>query len=144
MSVVWGVTVDCADAGRVAAFWREALGYVEAPVPEGFASREEWLLRWEVPAHEWGDAAYLVDPGGAGPSLTFLKVPESKVVKNRLHLDIKAAGRDAPQEVREPRITGTVRRLVAAGATVVEEITADGVLSHVTMRDPEGNEFCVV
>src|SRR5207237_777885 len=129
--------------GRVAAFWREALGYVQAPVPEGFASREEWLVRWEVPQEEWGDAAYLVDPAGAGPSLTFLKVPESKVVKNRLHLDIKAAGRDAPREVRVPRVTATVRRLVGAGATVVEEVATGGVLSHVVMHDPEGNEFCV-
>ncbi|WP_327001203.1 VOC family protein [Dactylosporangium sp. NBC_01737] len=144
MSVVWGIAVDCRDAGRLAAFWREALGYVDAPVPEGFASREEWLVRWEVPPEEWNDSAYLVDPEGAGPSLSFLKVPEPKVVKNRLHIDIKAGGRDQPQDVRWPRVTETVQRLLRAGASVVEEYSVGGVPDHVTMADPEGNEFCVV
>ncbi|MEV0566657.1 VOC family protein [Dactylosporangium sp. NPDC050588] len=144
MTVVWGVTVDCADPGRLAAFWREALGYVDAPVPEGFASREEWLTRWEVPPEEWGDAAYLHDPRGVLPSLTFLKVPEAKVIKNRLHLDLKVGGRDRPQEQRWPVVAATVERLVAAGATVVREATVGGVPSHVLMADPEGNEFCVV
>lgn len=64
MTVVWGMTVDCADPARLAAFWREALGYVDAPVPGGFASWEEWLVRWEVPREEWNDGAYLVDPRG--------------------------------------------------------------------------------
>jgi hypothetical protein len=144
MTVVWGITVDCADATRLAAFWREALGYVDAPVPEGFASREEWLVRWEVPPQEWSDCAYLVDPQGAGPSLSFLKVPEPKVVKNRLHIDIKVGGRDRPQEVRWSRVTETVQRLLRAGATVVEEYATSGVPDHVVMADPEGNEFCVV
>ncbi len=144
MTVAWGITVDCTDAVRLAAFWREALGYVDAPVPEGFASREEWLIRWQVPPEEWNDGAALVDPRGAGPAISFLKVPEPKVVKNRLHLDIKAGGRDNPQEERWPRVTATVQRLIAAGATVVQEVTVDGTPSHVVMTDPEGNEFCVV
>ncbi|MET7419685.1 VOC family protein [Dactylosporangium sp. NPDC005555] len=144
MTVAWGVTVDCAEPVRLAAFWREALGYVDAPVPEGFASREEWLIRWEVPPQEWDAAAYLHDPGGARPTLTFLKVPEPKTVKNRLHLDVKAGGRDRPQDERWPSIAETVRRLIVAGATVVEEVAVAGVPSHVVMADPEGNEFCVV
>ncbi|MDG6109928.1 hypothetical protein Daura_19050 [Dactylosporangium aurantiacum] len=44
MTVAWGITVDRADPGRLAAFWREALGYAAAPPPEGFPSREEWLV----------------------------------------------------------------------------------------------------
>lgn len=79
-----------------------------------------------------------------GPSVSFLRVPEPKVVKNRLHIDIKAGGRDEPQEVRWPRVTETVRRLTEAGATVVSQDVVDGVPSHVVMADPEGNEFCVV
>jgi hypothetical protein len=144
MTVEWGITVDCADPVRLAGFWREALGYVDAPVPEGFASREEWLARWEVPPEEWDDGAYLVDPHGVRPSLSLLKVPEPKIVKNRLHLDIKAGGRDLPQEVRWPRVAEVVQRLLAAGATMVQEAVVGGVPSHVVMADPEGNEFCVV
>ncbi|MEV6495759.1 VOC family protein [Actinoplanes sp. NPDC051633] len=144
MTVVWAITIDCADARRLAAFWREALGYVESPVPEGFASWEEWLIRWEVPREEWGDGASLVDPEGVRPSISFLKVPEAKVVKNRVHIDIKAGGRDQPQEIRWPKVTAKVESLLKAGATIVREDQVDGVPSHVVMADPEGNEFCVV
>jgi hypothetical protein len=144
MTVEWGITVDCVDPVRLAAFWREALGYVDAPVPAGFASWEEWLIRWGVPAEEWNDGAYAVDPQGIRPSVSFLKVPEPKLVKNRLHIDLKVGGRDEPQEVRWPRVTELVRRLVGAGATVVRQDVVDGVPGHVVMADPEGNEFCVV
>jgi catechol 2,3-dioxygenase-like lactoylglutathione lyase family enzyme len=144
MTVPWGITIDCADPARLAEFWREALGYVEAPVPEGYGSWEEWLVRWEVPRDEWNDLAYLVDPQGAGPTISFLKVPEAKVVKNRLHIDVKAGGRDKPQEIRWPRVTETVQRLRDAGATVLQQHDVAGVPSHVVMADPEGNEFCVV
>ena len=144
MTVVWAITVDCADPARLAAFWREALGYVDAPVPDGFASWDEWLIHWEVPPDEWNDGAYLVDPAGTRPSISFLKVPEPKIVKNRMHIDIKAGGRNEPQEVRWPRVTETVQRLINAGATVVREDVVGDTPSHVVMADPEGNEFCVV
>ncbi len=144
MTVVWSITVDCADPARLAAFWREALGYVDAPVPDGFANWEQWLTRWQVPPEEWNDSAYLVDPERVRPSISFLKVPEPKVVKNRLHIDLKVGGRDEPQEDRWPRVTEKVRRLIEAGATVVRDDVVDGVPSHVVMADPEGNEFCVV
>ncbi len=145
MTVVWGIAVDCASPARLAAFWREALGYLDGPVPEGFASWEEWLTRHGVPPEEWDDVAYLVDPRGVGPTISFLKVPEPKIVKNRLHIDIKAGGgRDKPQEIRWPRVIEAVERLSKAGATVVQEYGVDGVPDHVMMTDPEGNEFCVV
>jgi len=138
------MTIDCSDPTRLAAFWSDALGYVPAPVPEGFASWEEWLIRWEVPPEEWNDGAALVDPEGRGPGISFLKVPEPKVVKNRLHIDLKVGGRDKPQQERWPRVVEKVQRLVEAGATVVREDVVAGVPSHVVMADPEGNEFCVV
>jgi hypothetical protein len=144
MTVPWGMTIDCSDPTRLAAFWSDALGYVPAPVPEGFASWEEWLIRWEVPPEEWNDGAALVDPEGRGPGISFLKVPEPKVVKNRLHIDLKVGGRDKPQQERWPRVVEKVQRLVEAGATVVREDVVAGVPSHVVMADPEGNEFCVV
>jgi hypothetical protein len=139
------LTVDCAAPGALAAFWALALGYVEAPAPTGFASWEAWLTHHDVPAEEWDDGAYLHDPDGIGPRLSFLRVPEKKVVKNRLHLDVQAGGgRETPWDVRWPLVVAAVERLVAAGATAVHEYDLDGRPDHVLMTDPEGNEFCVL
>jgi hypothetical protein len=142
----WSLTVDCAHPARLAEFWALALGYVIASPPAGFGSWEEWLIHQGVPQGEWDDGAYLSDPDGAGPSLSFLKVPESKVAKNRLHLDVQVGGgRDAtPWEVRWPRVLEAVRRLTAAGATALYEDESQGRPDHVVMADPEGNEFCLV
>jgi hypothetical protein len=74
-----------------------------------------------------------------------LKVPESKVAKNRLHLDVQVGGgRDTPWEVRWPRVIEAVERLTAAGATVIREYELQGKPDHVMMADPEGNEFCLL
>jgi hypothetical protein len=83
---------------------------------------------------------------GTGPSISFLKVPEPKVAKNRVHLDVQVGGgrRSEPWEVRWPRVTRAVDRLTAAGATVIREDVQDGTPDHVVMADPEGNEFCVL
>ncbi|MFJ6216749.1 VOC family protein [Streptomyces sp. NPDC092296] len=52
-----------------------------------------------VPADEWDEGAYLCDPEGAGPHLSFLKVPEPKAVKNRVHVDVQVGGgRETPWE----------------------------------------------
>jgi glyoxalase superfamily protein len=129
----------------MASFWKVALGYVEAPPPEGFDTWEQWLTRFEVPEEEWDDGAALTDPDGAGPNISFLKVPEAKVAKNRLHLDVQVAGgRHQPWDLRERRIRDTVERLVTAGGSVLAEHEFEGRLDHVVMADPEGNEFCVV
>lgn len=145
MTVRWTLTVDCEDAPRVAAFWREALSYVDAPPPEGFGSWEEWSRAFGVPEEEWSDGAFLVDPEGVLPRLSFLRVPEPRVAKNRIHLDLQVSGgRHRPADERRVAIATTVERLVAAGATVVDEYVEDGVLDHVVLRDPEGNELCVV
>lgn len=73
-------------------------------------------------------------------------MPESKVVKNRLHIDIQAAGgRDNPTwEVRWPKVLAAVGRLTAAEATVLREDVIDGRPDHLVMAHPEGNEFCVL
>jgi catechol 2,3-dioxygenase-like lactoylglutathione lyase family enzyme len=145
MRTRWTLTIDCSNPGTLASFWRLALGYVEAPPPRGFASWAEWLEDAGVPPQEWDDGAYIEDPDGVCPRISFLKVPESKVVKNRVHLDIQAGGgRGEPWEVRWPRVTETVERLTAAGATVIREDVQDGTPDHVVMADPEGNEFCVL
>ncbi|MGW0659726.1 VOC family protein [Streptodolium elevatio] len=145
MAVRWTLTVDCAEPGKLAEFWAAALGYAPRPAPAGFADWEEWLRHYDVPEEEWDDGAYLTDPDGVGPNISFLKVPEPKVAKNRLHLDIQAGGgREVPWEERMPRVVAAVERLTAAGATVLREDAPDGRLDHVVMADPEGNEFCVV
>ncbi|MFF3286394.1 VOC family protein [Streptomyces sp. NPDC003023] len=139
------LTIDCSHPARPAEFWALALGYTKKPAPEGFGSWDEWFAHHDVPEDEWDDGAYLCDPDGVGPDLSILKVPEAKVVKNRLHLDIQAGGgRGTPWEVRWPRVVEAVGRLTAAGATVVREDELRGKPDHVLMADPEGNEFCLV
>jgi hypothetical protein len=141
----WTMTVDCERPTRVAAFWREALGYVDAAPPAGFATWHDWLVANEVPEEEWDDGATLEDPEGLLPRISFLRVPEAKTVKNRLHLDLQVSGgRARPAHERRAAIAATVARLVAAGGSVLREDTVGGRLDHVVMADPEGNELCVV
>ncbi|WP_410623344.1 VOC family protein [Amycolatopsis sp. cmx-8-4] len=145
MTVRWSLTIDCAAPRALARFWAVALGYIERPPPAGFASWEAWFTEFGVPEDEWDDGAYLADPEGVLPSLSFLKVPEDKVGKNRLHLDIQAGGgREVPWETRWERVAEAIARLIAAGATVQQEHEAGGRPDHVVMADPEGNEFCVL
>lgn len=145
MSVKWTVTMDCARPAMLAAFWNLALGYADAPPPDGFASWPEYFAAAGIPPEECDDAAYIEDPGGHRPSISFLRVPEPKVVKNRVHLDVQVGGgRSQPWEMRWPRVTEAVHRLTAAGATVIREDVWDGVPDHVVMADPEGNEFDVL
>lgn len=145
MTIDWTLTVDCADPARVAAFWKRALGYRDRPAPAGFASWDDWLENFGVPEDERNDGAYIDDPEGKRPRMSFLTVPEGKVVKNRIHIDIQAGGgRSVPLEERWPRVLATVAELVAAGGAIVRQYDADGVPDHVLMTDPEGNEFCVV
>ena len=64
MDTKWNLTVDCVRPATLAAFWKAALGYVEAPPTEGFGSWQDWLRHFEVPEDEWDDCAYLADPEG--------------------------------------------------------------------------------
>jgi hypothetical protein len=146
MSTDWTLAFDCADPVTLAAFWKVALGYEDGPVPEGFDSWEQWLVHYGVPEEEWGDGARLVDPAGVLPRISFLKVPEGKTAKNRLHVDVQVGGgRHQPIETRWPKVTKRVAQLVAAGGRVVrEDRLDDGTPDHVVMVDPEGNELCVL
>jgi hypothetical protein len=129
------LTFDCAGAEALAEFWKVALGYADEPPPAPFATRAEWAASFGEPEEDEGGGAWLQDPSGAGPRLSFLEVPEPKVAKNRLHMDVRV-GKSADQW---SRIMDKVNELVAAGGRV--EATFDG--HHVWMADPEGNEFCV-
>jgi hypothetical protein len=145
LSTRWTLTFDCANPAAQAAFWRLALGYVDGSPPAGFASWPEYLTQVGVPREEWDDGALIEDPSGVGPAISFLKVPEPKVAKNRVHLDVQAGGgRAEPWEVRWPRVIEAVDRLRTAGAAVVREDIQAGIPDHVVMTDPEGNEFCVL
>jgi len=107
------VVIDCADHGAVVDFWAAAFGYERREVNEQYV--------------------VLVPPETAPgrPPLLFQKVPEAKVVKNRVHLDTRADSMSAE-----------VARLVSLGATFVAERSL-GSIKWTVMVDPEGNEFCV-
>ncbi len=119
------VTFDCAEPVRVARFWAETLGY-----------RAEY-------DDELGGSALCLDPTGAGPRLYFQRVPEGKVVKNRLHLDIRV-GTGMVGDERVAVLEEECSRLVGLGATRVRLLVADEENeSCLVMQDVEGNEFCL-
>ncbi|APY84981.1 VOC family protein [Streptomyces alfalfae] len=139
MAYMIDLTLDCADAQLLGAFWKTALGYVDEPPPAPFTTREEWFASFGPPADESvDDGAWLCDPEGRGPRLSLLKVPEPKTAKNRLHIDVRVPGHGSAGE-RWARVKAESERLVAAGGGVLAEITGH----HIVMADPEGNEFCV-
>ncbi|WP_432571285.1 VOC family protein [Kineococcus sp. SYSU DK005] len=135
------VTFDCADPRRLAGFWCQVLGYVLPPPPEGFATWEDFERT--LPPQRRGAAAACVDPTGAGPRLFFQRVPEGKVVKNRLHLDVRV-GTGLVGAERVAALEAECARLVALGAVRVRLLPADGWdESCLVVQDVEGNEFCL-
>src|SRR3989440_10680120 len=134
------VTFDCAEPERVARFWCEVLGYVVPPPPEGFATWDDF--DHALPPEHQGSAFACIDPSGVGPRLYFQRVPEGKTVKNRLHLDVRVAGREIRGEERKRLVSEKVEQLVQAGASLAWE-TDDARGSAIVLRDPEGNEVCV-
>ncbi len=126
MATHWTLGCDAVDPHRLAAFWVLALGYVSEP------------------GYDEPDGASIIDPEGRGPAIGWLKVPERKSAKNRVHIDIRVAG-EPPWDMteREVLIRAKSAELADAGAVVVREESWDGQLSHIVMLDPEGNEFCV-
>jgi hypothetical protein len=112
-----GITVDCADADQLAAFWERFLGYTR---------------RFAAP----GSPYVTIDRGDDGPDgppfLTFQTVPEPKAAKVRLHLDLFVDH------------AGTyVEEMLAAGASSVSRTEAGEWTTRV-LQDPAGNEFCVI
>jgi predicted enzyme related to lactoylglutathione lyase len=76
------------------------------------------------------DPSVVLDPEGDGPTIWFNRVPEPKVTKNRVHIDVNLTGEDE------------IERLVARGATVLRPLGAVPDEPWAIMADPEGNEFC--
>ena len=136
------VTFDCADPRALSLFWCEVLGYVLPPPPPGFESWDAFSAT--LPADLQNSASAAQDPMGVGPRLFFQRVPEGKSVKNRVHLD----GRAAPGlegEVRMAALEQECARLLALGATRLQRSEPDPPMSNgfIVMADPEGNEFCL-
>jgi catechol 2,3-dioxygenase-like lactoylglutathione lyase family enzyme len=135
------VTFDCADPERVARFWCEVLGYVVPPPPERFAGWEEFDRA--LPPDRQGSAFACADPSGVGPRLFFQRVPEGKVAKNRVHLDVRA-GTGLAGDQRLAALEAECDRLLPLGGARVRLLAADGVNeSCIVMQDVEGNEFCL-
>ena len=138
------VVFDCADPNKQAAFWAEALHY-QLPKPPGeFETWHDWARAQGIPEERWNDWASAEDPDGTGPRLYFQRVPEGKVAKNRMHLDLNVGGgRDVPAGERKVRVMAEVRRLKALGASDRRGAIEQDDEFWVRMNDPEGNEFCV-
>ena len=143
MSLEVQVTFDCADPAALAEFWALALGYVLQPPPPPYSSWDEALDAWGVPADKRNSRSAVVDPDGKGPRVFFQQVPEGKSVKNRVHLDLRAAPGlegDARMEELERRCA----ELVSAGGTRLQRIEGNAMdAGIIVMADPEGNEFCL-
>jgi hypothetical protein len=108
------IVLDCADPEGLAQFWAGALGYRQQPLEEPYLSL--------LPAQR-----------GGGPELVLQRVPEPKVGKNRMHLDLHVED-----------VEGEVARLVALGATRRSRELEEVGFRWVVLGDPQGNEFCVV
>jgi hypothetical protein len=144
MPVRFQLVIDCADPDRLARFWAAALGYELEPPPAGFPTWDDYYRDLGVPEEDLGIGAdSICDPRGHGPRIWFQVVPETKAVKNRLHLDIHASGgRKVPIQTRRQRVDAEASRLAGLGATIAGTLYQEG-LDHygVAMTDPEGNEF---
>jgi hypothetical protein len=135
------ITFDCAEPERVARFWCEVLGYVVPPPPEGFATWGDFDR--SLPPERQGAAFACGDPSGVGPRLFFQRVPEGKVVKNRVHLDVRV-GTGLVGAERLAALEAERDRLIALGAVQYQVLLADGFNeSCIVMQDIEGNEFCL-
>lgn len=112
------VTFDCREPGKVAEFWNEALGWGGVAVsPDGTGA--------------------ICGPPSGGVYLEFVTVPETKTIKNRVHLGCTAGPL--------AQLDAEVARLEGLGATVAweEDFGDDAGYRNVILRDVEGNEFCL-
>ena len=116
-SAVFNVTFDCHNPRVVSRFWCGVTGY----------SLEE--------VKSLGNDFWVASPqDGKWPRLVFVSVPEHKVVKNRVHVDLMPAEGDQDAELK---------RLLGLGATIVDDRRTLTPGGWVVLADPEGNEFCL-
>jgi len=127
MSLRWyTVVIDCHDAIAQARWWCEVLDWQVV-----YESQDEMVI---IPKHASDGRLPAEDWTKVGPGLVFVPVPETKQLKNRLHLDLAphlSDDRDAE-----------IQRLLDLGATKVD--VGQGDAGWTVLADPEGNEFCVL
>jgi catechol 2,3-dioxygenase-like lactoylglutathione lyase family enzyme len=113
------LVVDAHDPHALAAFWSSVLGWsvIDGDEEEG----------------ELGDEVEIGPPDGRLPTLLFLRTPDDKAVKNRLHIDVRPTGVDQDTELA---------RLLGLGAVEVD--IGQGEQTWHVLADPEGNEFCLL
>jgi len=148
MAIAWKLVVDCHDPNALARFWAAALGYevedhsafIDKLIGFGALTDDDWTLVEDRKSFRALAAVRHpddpVDPErgmGLNRRILFQAVPEPKQLKNRLHIDL---------HVGPEALADEVDRLKSLGATVLAEVNARGS-HHITMTDPEGNEFDV-
>ncbi|HJQ07837.1 MAG TPA: VOC family protein [Nocardioides sp.] len=121
-SFISHTTVDCRNAYELSEWWKPLLGYVDLPDDPNLPGHEECMI---------------VDPDGVGPQVLFIEVPDEKVVKNRVHFDLRPRERTRDDEVAWA---------LTQGATQVEDHRGKygPGTGWVVLADPEGNEFCIL
>ena len=110
------ITIDCADPYSLASFWAEVLGSAVDPEDQP------------------GDEDALVSLGDDLPGVLFIRVPEAKTVKNRIHFDLQPQDRTRDEEIA---------RLIELGATPYDDRRRPDGRGWMVLSDPEGNELCV-
>ena len=112
-------TIDCSDAYALSEWWKGVLDYTDVPGDPNLPGHEECMI---------------LDPG-TGHRLLFIEVPDTKSVKNRVHLDLAPTDRRRDDEVERVR---------GLGATELDDLRRPDGTGWVVFADPEGNEFCVL
>ena len=138
----FSITMDASDPLALGEFWSLALGYRREDPPAPFATWEDTLTAWGLPADRWNDANAIVDATGEGPRIFIQKVPEEKSVKNRVHLDVRVS-LDRANKDRDA-MRAKADELIAAGASEIAIHDHPSMGYWIVMADPEGNEFCIV
>lgn len=108
------LVIDSAQPERIARWWADVLDYRITEADE--------------------EQIEIAGPAGSGPTLVFVRVPERKTVKNRLHIDLSATDREQEAELERLEELGAERADVGQGEDA----------GWVVLRDPDGNEFCLL
>jgi len=118
-SYISHTSVDCADAYTLSRWWGTTLDYAEDPDDPNEPGHEECMIQSPDRGHR----------------LLFIEVPEPKQGKNRIHFDLRPRGGTRDEELA---------RLLAHGATEVNDLRQPDGRGWVVLADPEGNEFCIL
>ena len=112
-------TFNALDAYQQSVWWAELLGYHEDPEDPNLPGHEECMISSADGSHR----------------ILFIDVPDAKQARNRVHLDLQAVDRRRDEEVE---------RVLALGATLVDDLRKPDGTGWAVLADPEGNEFCVL